>query len=348
MAKNKLDDTTNQSPNDSSITRSQETPQSLKGVNSAEKGGSNSGKKVPTAEELDIKRMKIRYDFWKWFGGSFLIGAFTAISAQIIKSHEATIRNRQVENTYLSPLLQQYMGNADNTTKYNKGRDMATFMALTVDDDDYRKKWQRLYKYCDSMYQLINITNMKVTKSQDSLIKIQNQVKYTLAEHKGKSPNDPEIQALNKRMQEINKQIQATTQLKVYLGKRIDTPTTVIKSLPVVKSVPQQTSVIAKEEYSLIDSATKYISKNYGQTWKNFDISVNSVSPHNETANVSYFMVDKGVYTMFQDNVDLDLKQEAVTFSPDLKYRYNIIITGFGKIGFKSTAYFHVEVYQKN
>jgi hypothetical protein len=125
-----------------------------------------------------------------------------------------------------------------------------------------------------------------------------------------------------------------------------------IQTVPPVQA-QQKTGIVQstplQEEYTLIEDVTKYISKNYGQTYAtNFDISVNSVSPHIQTANVAFYTVNNGIFNKFQDDVDIDLSKDMTVYSPDLNYRYVITLTEFGRVGLKSTAYFRVRSYKKN
>ncbi len=110
----------------------------------------------------------------------------------------------------------------------------------------------------------------------------------------------------------------------------------------------RQNNQPAADNYVQVEDSTKYISRNYGQTFfGNFDISVNSISKNQETVNVSFYTVSKGIFAKFKDDVDLDLNKEVTVFSPDGKYKYLVTLTRFGKVGLKTTGYFKVVTYQK-
>src|SRR5665213_4049681 len=83
------------------------------------------------------KTLQAKYNFWKWFLGTFAIGAFTAITTFIIKEYQLKLETRKAESVYLSPYLKSYMELfSNNKLGYDRGSDMAKFLSCTVVDPD--------------------------------------------------------------------------------------------------------------------------------------------------------------------------------------------------------------------
>jgi hypothetical protein len=102
-------------------------------ITPAKAASSKPASKRVTAESEEVRKMKIRFDFWKWFCGTFIIGAFTAISTQIIKVHQLQLETRKEESAYLQPLLTQYLTLiGSNELKYNRCAEMCKFLSLTM------------------------------------------------------------------------------------------------------------------------------------------------------------------------------------------------------------------------
>jgi hypothetical protein len=156
-------------------------------------------KKSEAPETYKMQRLKIKYDFFKWFCGTFIIGLFTALSTQIIKSHEETVRTREAETKYLTPLLTQYLTLAgDSNIRYDKCEEMAKFLSLTVIDEDYKTKWVNLYNYCDARVKKYKATKIANKQTIDSLNRIKNENLKLLAQVKGKDIQ--QVQSIQKTL----------------------------------------------------------------------------------------------------------------------------------------------------
>ena len=100
------------------------------------------------SEEFRAKIIAYKWDFWKFFLGTFVLGVAGVACTWVFKRYELKIANRKAESEYLQPYLLQYLTLLDKDTvrKYEKAYNMAEFITYTLTDDELKIGWDRLGK----------------------------------------------------------------------------------------------------------------------------------------------------------------------------------------------------------
>lgn len=110
------------------------------------------------SEDFLIKRAQFRYDFWKYFLGTFILGATAAITTAIFKDAEVRLANRKEESAYLGPYLATFLGTIDEDPKLDKALLMAQFVSRTATDKDLKKGWTDLRIFLKRQIDSIKLT----------------------------------------------------------------------------------------------------------------------------------------------------------------------------------------------
>ncbi len=181
---------------------------------------------TPLSEEAIIKIKEYRYDFWKFFLGTFIIGAAGIITTCIYKGYELKISSRQTENEYLNSYITQYnnLYTADSLGKYDKIAEMFEVLSIATTDVEMQKRWDSLRRYFQGKIQVItdsigrykdsvSVVSIKVDSfkqaQQDLEVKIN-----TLAKAKAFDCNAEKIVKLQEKQEQLRDSI-STSQLRL-------------------------------------------------------------------------------------------------------------------------------------
>lgn len=117
----------------------------------------NKENETPLSEEAIIKIKEYRYDFLKFFLGTFIIGVAGIITTCIYKGYELKISSRQTENEYLNSYITQYnnLYTSDSLGKYDKIAEMFEVLSIATTDADMQKRWDSLRRYFQGKIQVI-------------------------------------------------------------------------------------------------------------------------------------------------------------------------------------------------
>lgn len=122
----------------------------------------------PLSEDAIIKIKEFRYDFLKFFLGTFIIGIATIITTSIYNGYQLKISSRQTENEYLNSYITQYnnLYTSDSLGKYDKIAEMFEVLAIATTDADMQKRWDSLRRYFQAKIQVLTDS---VSKYKDSV-----------------------------------------------------------------------------------------------------------------------------------------------------------------------------------
>lgn len=117
----------------------------------------NKENQTPLSEEAIVKIKEYRYDFLKFFLGTFIIGVAGIITTCIYKGYELKISSRQTENEYLNSYITQYNNiyTSDSLGKYDKIAEMFEVLSIATTDADMQKRWDSLRRYFQGKIQVI-------------------------------------------------------------------------------------------------------------------------------------------------------------------------------------------------
>ncbi|WP_440132743.1 hypothetical protein [Chitinophaga sancti] len=112
---------------------------------------------TPLSEEAIVKIKEYRYDFLKFFLGTFIIGVAGIITTCIYKGYELKIASRQTENQYLNSYITQYnnLYTSDSLGKYDKIAEMFEVLSIATTDADMQMRWDSLRRYFQGKIQVI-------------------------------------------------------------------------------------------------------------------------------------------------------------------------------------------------
>ncbi|PWK70827.1 hypothetical protein LX99_04534 [Mucilaginibacter oryzae] len=319
----------------------------------AKKGAAKTPSDTP-----EIRALQIRFNFYKWFLGTFLIGAFTTVTTFILKEYEFKLKTRQAESTYLKPYLDNYMKLfGKNLLGYDRAADMAKFLSCSVVDKDYKQGWNDLFEYCQKRTTELKAKNDSITRdsieNSKKIMILNTQAQKINAATGNPSPKaEAQLRHIQDSLTSLRKEQASLVAEKTGNLNKIDPQLTnqavTAQGTHVVPNPVPPITAPATDNYVSISDTSKFISKNYAQTFgKVFQIGVNSVSPGKETCNITLYSLENGKFKVFKDDVDLDLLSQTSYYSPDRQYRFDVQVVKMYSYRLRNYATFHVIVSKK-
>ena len=305
---------------------------------------------IEGSEEYRSKIVGYKYDFWKFFLGTFILGAAAAISTYIFKNYELKIASREAESKYLSTYLDKFISDKD-TLRYDKALIIADFISRTSLDPDLKQSWidyRNFAKHiCDSVHRKVDSTKQATSKIVNDA---NNSIKENLTKLsalKKKHYTEPSSIDINKYKADSTALMQQVNSFQNQLQAAVQENRKTVLEAKQILSEPAVTSIISASNYEVVYDYDRYTGINYFITVTD-GIKIN-VDDYSGTAGVkmriSYLEQEKEFYIKEGSTKSFD----AIKIGNN-SYRLTITLNKYQternflkKIG---VAYYHVTVEQ--
>lgn len=168
----------------------------------------------PLSEEAIVKIKEFRYDFLKFFLGTFIIGIATIITTSIYNGYQLKISSRQTENEYLNSYITQYnnLYTSDSLGKYDKIAEMFEVLSIATTDADMQKRWDSLRRYFQAKIQVLtdsvsrykdSVTVVSIKVDSFKLAQKEVEVKLNTLAKIAENENSAAIQQLQKKQAQL-------------------------------------------------------------------------------------------------------------------------------------------------
>lgn len=277
-------------------------------------------KKIAANEKL----VSYKYDFLKWFLGTFIIGAFGTLSTCIFKDYELKMQQRQQEMISLGPHIANYLSllNQDNN-KFDRAFYMTEFLSQTITEDKLKAGFIILRDSC------LNRMRNETRSYKDTLKQIQkkeDQLKKEITTITADSTKLVSTAKMSDIQWQLSKLSTAKNLVIQEAIKNFDTPPVPIKTA-------------SQDNYSVIFDDERYTASGYMSIIIE-DIAVNVDNLTREVANFRISL--KG----FKDeNFSLKIGEEK-QLELDGKYKIWVYLKNIK--GLRKIAYYHVKIEKKS
>jgi hypothetical protein len=263
---------------------------------------------TPLSEEAIVKIKEFRYDFLKFFLGTFIIGAAGIITTSIYKGYELKISSRQTENEYLNSYITQYnnLYTSDSLGKYDKIAEMFEVLSIATTDADMQKRWDSLRRYFQAKIAVITDSIGKykdsvsvVSIKVDSFKQVQQDLEVkinTLAKVKSLDGNAEKIEQLQTKQEQLRDSV-STRQLQLNRFANIKLNA---EKYAMERMIHPPTSLPAPEKnYEIVYDLDRYTALgNTSEIIEGIAVKVNSINGQTGAISVTVDRNDHNAQTM--------------------------------------------------
>jgi len=210
---------------------------------------------IDKARDSKDKTSSHKYDFLKYFLGTFILGAFTAYTTYIYKCYELKMQERKEDMISITPYMTQYLDILKNDgMKFDRAFYMAEFLSYTITESELKNGFSALRDTYALRIKVIkdstNNIDSTLIKTKKDLVVAQNKQFSTQSPTSiDKKKNDSLIIALEQKL--VNTQNTKNEILKE-VSKTFDKP-----PVPIPIITPSDTS------YEVISEDDRYTGKGY-------------------------------------------------------------------------------------